>query len=189
MSQAHVKQQKKLPNFKACQIWLFISRHKPLWLFILTGTCSGTFNIDSDLLLFNCTYPKFVKSISLKLFYDTVIFYSSIYYTETITLEYQKTKKIMYFHTWPLINFLQHIHLASNEYNTVTTEPLQNSHLGDRRKWPLWRGGHYEEVGGVIHENMRIFSREYNMFIGAYFVFTVSHNGNPVIYNNYLGRK
>ena len=59
----------------------------------------------------------------------------------------------MYFHAWPLINFLQHIHLASNEYNTVTMEPLQNGHFGDRRKWPLWRGGRYEEVGGVIHEN------------------------------------
>ena len=132
-----------MPNFKACQIWLFISRHRPLWLFILIGTCSGTFNIDSDLLSFYCTYPKFVKSISLKLFYDTVIFYSSIYYTETITLEYQKIISICY----------QHIYLASNQYNTVTMEPLQNGHLGDRRKWPLWRGGHYEEVGGVIHEN------------------------------------
>ena len=59
----------------------------------------------------------------------------------------------MYFHAWPLINFLQHIHLASNECNTVTMEPLLHGHLGDRRKWPLWRGGRYEEVGGVIHEN------------------------------------
>ena len=134
---------KKVANFKACQIWLFISRHRPLWLFILIGTCSGTFNIDSDLLLFNCTYPKFVKSISLQLFYDTVIYYSSIYYTETITLEYQNIILICY----------QHIHLASNQYNTVTMEPLQNGHLGDRRKWPLWRGGRYEEVGGIIHEN------------------------------------
>lgn len=24
------------------------------------------------------------------------------------------------------------------------------------------------------------------MFIGAYFVFTVSNNGNPIIYNNYI---
>ena len=70
-----------------------------------------------------------------------------------MTLEYQNTKKIMYFHAWPLINFLQHIHLASNECNTVTMEPLQHGHLGDRRKWPLWRGGRYEKVGGVIHEN------------------------------------
>ena len=28
-----------------------------------------------------------------------------------------------------------------------TVEPLHNGHLGDRRKWPLWRGGRYGEVG------------------------------------------
>ena len=26
-------------------------------------------------------------------------------------------------------------------------KPLHNSHLGDKRKWPLWRGGRYGEVG------------------------------------------
>ena len=52
---------------------------------------------ESDLLFFYYTYPKFVKSVSLKLFYDTVVFYSSIYYTETITLEYQNTKRIISF--------------------------------------------------------------------------------------------
>ena len=26
-------------------------------------------------------------------------------------------------------------------------EALYNSHLGDRRKWPLWRDGRYGEVG------------------------------------------
>ena len=34
---------------------------------------------------------------------------------------------------------------ASFEKNVV--EPLHNGHLGDRRKWPLWRGGRYGEVG------------------------------------------
>ena len=29
----------------------------------------------------------------------------------------------------------------------TTIEPLHNGQLGDRRKWPLWRGGRYEEVG------------------------------------------
>ena len=27
-----------------------------------------------------------------------------------------------------------------------TIEPLYNGHLGDRRKWPLWRGGRCREV-------------------------------------------
>ena len=27
-----------------------------------------------------------------------------------------------------------------------TVEPLHNGHPGDRRKWPLWRGGRNEEV-------------------------------------------
>ena len=29
----------------------------------------------------------------------------------------------------------------------ITVEALYNSHLGDRRKWPLWRDGRYGEVG------------------------------------------
>ena len=35
--------------------------------------------------------------------------------------------------------------LKPRDPNTV--EPLHNGHLGDRRKWPLWRGGRYGEVG------------------------------------------
>ena len=42
-----------------------------------------------------------------------------------------------------------------------TVKPLHNGDLGDRRKWPLWRGGRYGRVGG----NMAIFSGEYDMFI------------------------
>jgi len=30
-----------------------------------------------------------------------------------------------------------------------TVEPLYNGHLGDRRKWPLWRGGRCREVAIV----------------------------------------
>ena len=30
----------------------------------------------------------------------------------------------------------------------TTVEPLPNGHLGDREKWPLWRGSRYGEVGG-----------------------------------------
>ena len=30
---------------------------------------------------------------------------------------------------------------------TTTVEPLHNGHLGDIRKWPLWRGDRYGEVG------------------------------------------
>ena len=35
----------------------------------------------------------------------------------------------------------------SNNNNNDTFEPLQNGYLGDRGKWPLWRGGRYGEVG------------------------------------------
>ena len=30
-----------------------------------------------------------------------------------------------------------------------TVKPLHNGHLGDKRKWPLWRGGVY---GGVLRQ-------------------------------------
>ena len=30
---------------------------------------------------------------------------------------------------------------------STTVEHLHNSRLGDRRKWPFWRGGRYGEVG------------------------------------------
>ena len=32
-----------------------------------------------------------------------------------------------------------------NDYLTV--EPLRNGHTGNRRRWPLWKGGRYGEVG------------------------------------------
>ena len=28
-----------------------------------------------------------------------------------------------------------------------SNEPLHIGHLGDKRKWPLWRGGRYGKVG------------------------------------------
>ena len=33
-----------------------------------------------------------------------------------------------------------------NQCQNTTVEPLVNGHLGDRRKWPLLRGGHCREV-------------------------------------------
>ena len=36
-------------------------------------------------------------------------------------------------------------YIARQSDNTV--EPLQNGHLEDRRKWPMWRGSDYGEVG------------------------------------------
>ena len=33
-----------------------------------------------------------------------------------------------------------------------TVKPLHNGHFGDRRKWPMWRGGLYGEVG-VKYDN------------------------------------
>ena len=32
----------------------------------------------------------------------------------------------------------------------ITVKPLQNSYLGDRRKWPLYRGGRFGGGSGVI---------------------------------------
>ena len=43
--------------------------------------------------------------------------------------------------------------VPSIQMNTV--KPLHNGYLGDREKWPLWRGGHYGEVIWLI------FFREY----------------------------
>ena len=60
----------------------------------------------------------------------------------------------------------------NNNNNNDTFEPLHNGYLGDRGKWPLWRGGCYGEVGC----NMTFFFVEYNMF----FVPT-SYIDNPVI--------
>ena len=37
-------------------------------------------------------------------------------------------------------------YLEGTELMSDTVEPLHNGHLGDRRKWPLWRGGCYGEV-------------------------------------------
>ena len=36
----------------------------------------------------------------------------------------------------------------------ITVEPLYNGHVGDRRKWPLWRGGRCREVTAVKQEWM-----------------------------------
>ena len=37
----------------------------------------------------------------------------------------------------------------------ITAQPLVKGHLGDRRKWWLWRGGPYVEVH--VGGNMTIF--------------------------------
>ena len=71
---------------------------------------------------------------------------------------------------YPLHNLTEKLH---------TVEPLHNGHHGDRRKWPLWRGGRYGEVG-VQYDN---FFREYNMFVSDKFVITVSNSGNLIINN------
>ena len=39
---------------------------------------------------------------------------------------------------YPLHNLIEKLH---------TVEPLHNGHHGDRKKWPLWRGGRYGKVG------------------------------------------
>ena len=46
---------------------------------------------------------------------------------------------IFFFISFPNIIILK------TEFYTV--KPPQNSHFGDQKKWPLWRGGRYEEVG------------------------------------------
>ena len=38
-----------------------------------------------------------------------------------------------------------HYYLFSKLFN-YTAKPLHNGHLGDRRKWPLQRGGHDSKV-------------------------------------------
>ena len=63
----------------------------------------------------------------------------------------------------------------------ITVEPLHNGHLGDRRKWPLWRGGRYGEVGC----NMTPFFREVQHVYCAKFMLTVAYNDNPILNNIY----
>ena len=58
-------------------------------------------------------------------------------------------------------------YIARQSDNTV--EPLQNGHLEDRRKWPMWRGG----GGGGVYVN------------SARFMFTAPYNGNPFLNDKY----
>ena len=76
--------------------------------------------------------------------------------------------KLFYFFLWAISNWLsclnKNIHDAwyVSMYNQsinvpinlnlirITVEALYNSHLGDRRKWPLWRDGRYGEGGGGV---------------------------------------
>ena len=44
--------------------------------------------------------------------------------------------------------FQDHNHLDGH-IPLAVGEPLHNGHLGDRRKWPLWRDGRYERGVGV----------------------------------------
>ena len=63
-----------------------------------------------------------------------------------------------------------------------TVKPLHNGDLGDRRKWPLWRGGRYGRVGGVTWQ---FFSGEYDMFITLSSCFTIAQNA-IVFFDTYL---
>ena len=62
-----------------------------------------------------------------------------------------------------------------------TVKPLHNGDLGDRRKWPLWRGGRYGRVGG----NMAIFFRGVRHVYYAKFMFTIAQNA-IVFFDTYL---
>ena len=63
--------------------------------------------------------------------------------------------------------------------NTDTVEPLHNSHLGDRRRWPLWGGR------GVIlwclFYCIFFFLRGIQHIYCAKFLLPVAYNGNPII--------
>ena len=37
---------------------------------------------------------------------------------------------------------------------STTIEPLHNGHTGDRRKWPLWRGGHEKHQMMMVETNI-----------------------------------
>ena len=51
----------------------------------------------------------------------------------------------------PLFTFTHAYVLCCETKFISTVEPLQNGHLRDRRKWPLWRGGRCAGGGkGVI---------------------------------------
>ena len=70
---------------------------------------------------------------------------------------------------------------SAGKREDIANMDLRTATLGTEEiKWPLWRGDRYGEVG-VLYGN---FFREYNMFLCAKFMLTVSHNhGNPIIYN------
>lgn len=63
--------------------------------------------------------------------------------------------------------------------NTDTVEPLHNSHLEDRRRWPLWGGR------GVIlwclFYCIFFFLRGIQHIYCAKFLLPVAYNGNPII--------
>ena len=61
--------------------------------------------------------------------------------------------------------------------STYSWTRLHSGHLGDRRKWSLWRGGHYGDVG-VQYDNL-FQECTTKMFIVPIFMPTVFHNGNP----------
>ena len=68
---------------------------------------------------------------------------------------------------------------VGSELLEYTVEPLHNGHLGDRRKWPLWRGGHYGEVG-VKYDTF--FSGSTTCLLCQVHV---AYNGNPILNNIY----
>ena len=53
----------------------------------------------------------------------------------------------MFLFLFPSQTLSLHHQSGPKDLITVTVEPLHNGRLGDRRKWPLWRGARYWEVG------------------------------------------
>ena len=62
--------------------------------------------------------------------------------------------------------------------NTDTAEPLHNSHLGDRRRWPLW-GGRGVILWCLI--TVSFLFRGIQHIYCAKFLLPVAYNGNPII--------
>ena len=63
-----------------------------------------------------------------------------------------------FFYFWETKHDLSVIKLHNKKYQrtSTTVEHLHNGHLGDGRKWPLWRGDRHGEGGrGVIWQFLR----------------------------------
>ena len=81
------------------------------------------------------------------------------------------------FYFWETKHDLSVIKLNSKEYQR-TRITVHNGHLGEERKWPLWRGDRHGEGGrGLIWQFFRGVEEVYC----AKFMPTLYNNGNPVI--------